>query len=72
MGLWLQGAPGAVVDVDRQIRSEAPELTRPVDDDRGGHRDEGLPLIELPGGSEGLERGDDLYGLPEPHVVSDY
>ena len=71
MCLRLERALRAVVDVDRELRREAPQLSCPVDDDRGGHRDERLPLLKLPRGAERLQGRDDLHGLPESHVVRD-
>ena len=63
----MAGEPvGAVVDEHRHVRREPFELALPVPEHRHGTHDE-----RRPGGVIGDERGDELRGLPEPHVVGE-
>ena len=63
----MAGEPvGAVVDEHRHVRREPFELALPVAEHRHGTHDE-----RRPGRGIGDERGDELRGLPEPHVVGE-
>ena len=60
-----------MVDLNLEIRSEAPELVQPVVDKARGNDDKALPLAEAPVVAQAQQQADDLNGLSESHVVRD-
>ena len=59
------------MDLDLEIRREAPELVEPVVDKASGNDDKALPLAEAAVVAEAQQEADDLDGLSESHVVRD-
>ena len=66
-----QSLLGPVIDKEADFGGEAAQLPGPVGDERRGDRYEGEFVREVASLAEALDRGNDLHGLAEPHVISD-